>query len=298
VEEDMKAFVPEEYWLYTDVFSKTTFNELPEHSEFDRTINLKDSFKPQQGKIYHLSPCEDESLKEFLEENLTSGKIQHSKSPQAAPFFLINKKEEANTPGQDPSLRPIQDYCYLNAHTIHDCYPLPLLSEILQEPKFQAVKYFTVIDIHWGYNNIRIKEGDEWKAAFITKHGLFEPLVMFFGLCNAPASFQCMINIKFREVLTSGCVFIYMDDIIILGDTLEELHHWTKEVLEMMRKNKLSCKPVKCQFKKETVKYLGTIISQGQLAVNPSTLHDPFTTFYITINPSNGLPPANPHLKN
>ena len=124
--------------------------------------------------------------------------------------------------------------------------------------------------IRWGYNNVQIKKGDEWKVTFITKCGLFEPLVMFFGLCNAPTSFQRMINIKFKEVLDSGCIFIYMDDIIILGDTLEELRQWTKRVLKTMRKHKLSCEPVKCQFENETVKYLGTIISHGQLSVNPS----------------------------
>ena len=75
---------------------------------------------------------------------------------------------KANAPNQDPGLQPIQDYRYLNAHTIRDCYPLPLLSEILQNPKFQTAKHFTVIDIRWGFNNVRIREGDEWKAAFIT----------------------------------------------------------------------------------------------------------------------------------
>ena len=266
----MKVFIPQEYWEYKYVFLKTNFDELLEQSEFDHAINFKDSLKPQQGKLYHLSLHEDEALDKFLDENLKSNWIQPSKSPQAALFFFINKHKEINAPGQDPGLRPIQDHRYLNAHTIRDRYPLPLLSEILQSPKFQTAKYFRVIDIRWGYNNVQIKEGDEWKAAFITKCGLFEPLVMFFGLCNAPASFQQMINVKFRKVLDSGCVFIYMDDIIILGDTLEELRLWTKQVLDTMGKHKLSCKPVKCQFEKEMVKYLGTIISHGQLSVNPS----------------------------
>ena len=177
---------------------------------------------------------------------------------------------EANAPGQDPGLRPIQDYRYLNAHTVRDRYPLPLLSKILQNPKFQTAKYFTVIDIQWGFNNIRIKEGDKWKAAFITNRGLYEPTIMFFGLCNAPPSFQRMMDIRFREHLNSGCVFIYMDDLIILGDTPEELDYWTRRVLLTMRETGLSCKPVKCQFKKETVKYLGTIISAGQIAISPA----------------------------
>src|SRR5262249_34566483 len=162
---------------------------------------------------------------------LKSGRIRPSKSPQAAPFFFVNKTEEANAIGDKLGLRPVQDYRYLNSHTIRDRYPLPLLSEILQAPKFQTAKYFTVLDIRWGFNNIRIREGDEWKAAFITNRGLYEPTVMFFGLCNSPPSFQRMINTVFQDILAAGSVFIYVDDIIIAGDDLEDLNHWTVRVL-------------------------------------------------------------------
>ena len=93
---------------------------------------------------------------------------------------------------------------------------------------------------------------------------------MFFGLCNAPPSFQRMMDVRFCEHLNSGCVFIYMDDIIILGDTEEEEAYWTRQVLQTMQESGLSCKPVKCQFKKSTVKYLGTIISAGQVAIAPT----------------------------
>jgi hypothetical protein len=130
-EEDMKAFIPEAYWDYKDVFMKTTFDTLPEHSEFDHAINLKDDFTPQRGKLYKLSPREQDDLDAMLNENLASGRIRPSKSPQAAPFFFVKKFEEINAPGQDAGLRPVQDYHYLNAHTIRDRYPLPLLSEIL-----------------------------------------------------------------------------------------------------------------------------------------------------------------------
>ena len=95
---------------------------------------------------------------------------------------------------------------------------------------------------------------------------------MFFGLCNAPASFQRMIDIRFKVVLDSGCVRIYMDDILILGDTLEEVEYWTRKVLQTMRESGLSCKPVKCQFEKPIVKYLGHMIGEGKLFVNPSKI--------------------------
>jgi hypothetical protein len=140
--------------------------------------------------------------------------------------------------------------------------------EILQAPKFQTAQYYTVIDVRWGFNNICIREGDEWKAAFITSWGLFEPRVMYFGMCNAPSSFQRMMDVILAKLLTTGCVFVYVDDILIVGDNLEELRHWTREVLEVMRTNRLSCKPVKCQFEQRSVTYLRTIIGQGQTAIN------------------------------
>ena len=105
--------------------------------------------------------------------------IGPSQLPMASPFFFVAKK--------DRKLWPCQDYRYLNDWIIKNRYPLPLISEIMD--KLKGAKYFTKLDICWGYNNIRIKKGDEWKAAFKTNKGLFEPTVMFFGMCNSPATF-------------------------------------------------------------------------------------------------------------
>jgi hypothetical protein len=207
VEEDIKRFVPALYLdRYYNVFAKTTFDTIPPHSEFDHKINLLPTYRYQRAKNYQLNPQEQEALHVFLEEQLRTGRIRISESRQAAPFFFARKAEEVNAPGQHSGLRPIQDYRYLNTHTVPDRYPLPLLSEILQQPKFATAKFFTVMDIRWGFNNIRIRDGDEWKAAFTTNRGLFEPTVMFFGLCNSPATFQRMIDIRFRDVLSSGNV--------------------------------------------------------------------------------------------
>src|SRR3954451_8819303 len=130
----------------------------------------------------------------------------------ASPFFFVKKK--------DGKLRPVQDYRKLNEMTIKNRYPLPLIQELVD--KLKGAKYFTKLDIRWGYNNVRIKEGDEWKAAFRTNRGLFEPLVMFFGLTNSPATFQTMMNDLFRELIDQGVVIVYMDDILIHTTTLEE----------------------------------------------------------------------------
>jgi len=104
----------------------------------------------------------------------------------ASLVFFIKKK--------DGSLRLVQDYWKLNAVTVKNAYPLPLIPDILNKVSEAKAKYFTKLDVRWGYNNIWIKEGDEWKAAFQTNRGLFEPLVMFFGLTNSPATFQMMMN--------------------------------------------------------------------------------------------------------
>ena len=102
----------------------------------------------------------------------------------ASPFFFVKKK--------DGTLRPVQDYRKLNEMTVKNRYPLPLIQELID--KLKNAQVFSKMDIRWGYNNIRIKEGDEWKAAFRTNRGLFEPTVMFFGLTNSPATFQSFMN--------------------------------------------------------------------------------------------------------
>ena len=148
----------------------------PPHRPFDHTIELKDSFVPKIAKVYLLNPAEKEACKAFIDEHLKTGCILSSKSPQASPFFFIPKK--------DGTLRPCQDYRYLNSHTVHNGYPLPLIPELIDDMKDSTL--FTKFDVRWGYNNIRIQEEDQWKAAFITPFGLYEPTVMFFGFCNAP----------------------------------------------------------------------------------------------------------------
>src|SRR5258708_18793637 len=123
-------------------------------------------------------------LDDFLWENLVNGCIHPSKSPMGAPVFFVKKK--------DGSLCLIQDYRKLNKIMVKNSYPLPLISDVLTH--LRDTKFFTVLDLRWGFNNVQIKEGDEWKAAFQTNQGLFESTVMFFRLCNSPMTFQMMMN--------------------------------------------------------------------------------------------------------
>jgi hypothetical protein len=109
----------------------------------------------------------------------------------ASLFFFVAKKDA-------DALRPCQDYQYLNEGMVKNAHPLPLVGDLLD--KLQGANWFTKLDIRWGYHNIRIKEGDEWKAIFKTNHGLYEPTIMFFGLCNSLAMFQAMMNDIFKRL--------------------------------------------------------------------------------------------------
>ncbi len=158
--------IPEEYQRHSKVFDEKEADRFPPKREEDHAINLKeDAPAVLDCKIYPLSHDQDTELTNFLGEHLHKGYIRESKSPYVAPFFFIKKK--------DGKLQPVQDYRKLNEQTVRDNYPLPLIKTILEQ--LQGRSLFTKFDIRWGYNNIRIKEGDKWKAAFKTPVGLFEP---------------------------------------------------------------------------------------------------------------------------
>jgi hypothetical protein len=252
--------VPSQYRDYDEVFSKESFDSLPEHRLWDHAIEIIPDAKIPNRKLYPLSIEEQAQLDAFLEENLSSGRIRPSKSPIAAPFFFVKKK--------DGSLWPVQDYRALNAATVKNRYPLPLIDDLVN--KLQGAQYFTKLDVRWGYNNVRIKEGDEWKAAFRTNQGMFEPLVMFFGLTNLPATFQTMMNDIFADLIAEGHVVIYLDDILIFTRTLEEHRRIVCRVLKKLRSHKLYLKPEKCEFEKESIEYLGLIISHNHVAMDPA----------------------------
>jgi hypothetical protein len=129
--------------------------------------------------------------------------------------------------------------------------------------------YFTKLDVCWGYNNVRIREGDEWKAAFCTNRGLFKPLVMYFGLTNSPVTFQMMMNEIFQDLITKGVISVYLDNILIFTNSLEE-HRWiTCLVLDRMQEDKLYLRLEKCEFEKTKVEYLSVIISHNKVEIDP-----------------------------
>jgi Reverse transcriptase (RNA-dependent DNA polymerase) len=253
-----EQLVPAEYHEYLDIFSKEKAHRFPESRPWDHKIKMKEGFEPKSLKNYNLTPAEQLEPDKFLKENLEKGYIRPSQSPMASPFFFVSKK--------DGKLRPCQDYRYLNNWTVKNSYPLPLILEIMD--KLKGAKYFTKLDVRWGYNNIRIRKGDEWKAAFKTNKGLFEPTVMIFGMCNSPATFQAMMNDIFMTMIDSRLVIVYMDDILIFADTKEELERITKLVLEKLREHDLFLKAKKCEFCQTRIEYLGMIIEEGKISMD------------------------------
>jgi hypothetical protein len=256
-EKTFEELVPEQYRDFRDVFEKSTSERLPVRKPWDHAIDLLPGATLPVSKLYAHSPAEQKQLDDFLDEQLRKGYIRPSKSPTAAPVFFVNKK--------GGGLRLCQDYRKLNEITIKNRYPLPLVSELID--KLKKAKYFTKIDLRWGYNNVRIREGDEWKAAFRTYRGLFEPLVMFFGMCNSPGTFQNMMNDIFWDLLFTLCILL--DDLLIFSETLEEHQQTVREVLKRLRENDLFAKAEKCEFEKMEVEYLGLLVSQGCVRMDP-----------------------------
>ena len=186
---------------------------------------------------------------------MKAGLIVESKSRYAAPCFYIPKKNK--------SLRLVQDYRKLNQVMIKDKMPLPLIGEVID--KLKEAKYFNKLDLIWGYNNVRIKEGDEWKVVFLTNKGLFEPQVMYFGLCNSPGTFQRMMNSILQELLHEGILADYMDNFMIPAKTMKELEERTVQFLKIAEKHNLCFKRLKCDFNIEEIPILEVIVSKGQI---------------------------------
>jgi Reverse transcriptase (RNA-dependent DNA polymerase) len=217
-----EQLVPPEYHVYLDIFDEDKANQFPDTQPWDHKIEIKSGFEPKSFKMYNLTPEEQIKLDKFLKENLEKGYIKLSQSLMASPFFFVKKK--------DGKLQPCQDYRYLNDWTVKNAYPLPLISEIMD--KIKGAKFFTKFDVQWGYNNVRIRTKDQWKAAFKTNQGLFEPTMMFFGMCNSPATFQAMMDAIFSDMIEGCMVIVYMDDILIFANNQEDLQKHTKMVLQ------------------------------------------------------------------
>ncbi|UTT96377.1 hypothetical protein NDA17_005203 [Ustilago hordei] len=230
--------------------------------EHDLHLELIEGGKPPQGPLYLKGPKEMSELRRYLDENLEKGFIRPSKSLARSPVLFIPKK--------DGGLRLCVDYRGLNEITVKNRAPLPLIEEQLFLPR--KARIYTKLDLRAAYNLIQIAKGDEWKTAFGTQLGLYEYLVMPFGLANAPAHFQSFINDIFRDII-GVYVVVYLDDFLIFSDTEEAHVKHVTEVLTRLRSNRLFAKLSKCEFHTKTVEFLGYIIKPMGIEMDPEKVH-------------------------
>jgi hypothetical protein len=256
-----EAEVPRKYQQHHQVFSEEGAKRLPPTRVEDMEITLKDDTPEQLDcKVYPLSQKEVEILRESLNEDLAKGYIKHGTSSYVSPIFFIPKKDGGE-------LRMVIDYRKLNDMTKKDFYPLPNLRTELE--KLSHHKLFSKFDVRAGYNNIRIKESDQHKAAFKTPLGTFIPTVMTFGFCNAPSIFQRAMNRDLEPLkqLYPNNFANYMDDIAIGTDDTpqgQELHEQiVHEFLNILKQHSYFLKVSKCEFEKEEMEFLGFLVGQG-----------------------------------
>jgi RNase H-like domain found in reverse transcriptase/Reverse transcriptase (RNA-dependent DNA polymerase) len=264
--------IPDQYKQYSRVFSEVASHEFPLLRIWDHAIELKSGTPASlPGKLIPLSQAKQEELHKFIVEHTERGTIRPSKSPFKARFFFIKKK--------DRKLWLVQDYRPINQWTVQNAYPLPLIPELVN--RLSGCTLYTKFDIRWGYNNVRIKEGDKWKAAFIINKGLFEPTVMFFGLMNSPATFQTMMNSIFSPEIAEKWLTIYMDDMAIhtkcRAEETKEQHllcHWTYVscILAKLKQHNLFLKPEKCTFEQTSIKFLGVWVANGTVQMDETKI--------------------------
>jgi len=260
---DMTEEIPEEYRDFADLFKEREgLAALPEHKPWDHEIPLEDGKVPKHnGWLRRLSKKEEDFLKDYIEKHEKKGFIRPSKSSIAHGVLFAPKK--------DGGLRVCIDYRPLNTITKKNRYPLPRIDEL--QDRLLGAKYFTAIDVRDAYYRVRMKEGEEWKTAFKTRFGLYEYLVMPFGLTNAPATFQELINDTLREYLDDFAT-AYLDDVLIFSTTLKEHVQHVRKVLDRLRQKDLPVKLSKCEFHKHRIRFLGHIISDKGIEVDPERI--------------------------
>ena len=239
-----------------DIFIKGKY-EVRRTNMVKHTIDTGEE-KPIKQKARRLSVKEKEIEKEHIEEMLKKGIIRKSKSPWSSPVVFVPKK--------GGEIRFCIDYRKLNKVTKKDNHPLPRIDEMLD--KFEGSQWFSSIDLASAYWQVEMDERDIEKTAFITSEGLYECLVMPFGLCNAPATFQRLMHEVLGNLIYTKAP-VYLDDIIIHSETFEQHLEDIQEVFDRLRDARLMSKESKCEFCAAEIKFLGHIIGRDGRKVDP-----------------------------
>ena len=242
---------------YNSVFRSELPDGLPPERAVEHEIDVEDGSKPPHRSLYQLSPAELEAAKEYIEDLLKKGKIRRSKSPYGAPLFFVKEPDK---------LRGVVDYRALNRITKKNNAPIPRTDEMFD--RIGGARVFSRLDLKTGFHQIRMRQSDIEKTAFNTKYGQFEYLVMPMGACNAPATFQSLMNEIFHDCI-DDFLCVYIDDLLIFSkDEKSHLRH-LETVLSRLQEHELYVSPKKCALFQEEMDFLGLIIGKNGIKVNP-----------------------------
>ena len=236
---------------------------MPPDRDIEFIIELLPGTAPIAKRPYRMGVNELEELKKQLKELSDKGFIRPSASPWGAPVIFVDKK--------DGTQRMCVDYRSLNEVTIKNKYPLPRIDDLFDQLRGACV--FSKIDLRSGYHQLKIRNTDIPKIAFTTRYGLYEYTVMSFGLTNATAYFMYMMNKVFMEYLDKFVV-VFIDDILVFSKTEEEHAEHLRLVLQKLKEHKLYAKRSKCEFWLKEVSFLGHVVSNGGIAVDPGKVKD------------------------
>ena len=247
------------YNEFKDVFPQKLSRLPASRGHLNHKIDLIDEKSPSSGYTKQFSTLEMEMLKKEIDNLLSMGYITLSNSPFGAPCFFVRK------PHGD-GFRLVVDWRNLNNNTIKDTTQLPNIADLLAQ--LSKARIFSKLDGHSGFWQVLIRDGDQHKTAMRTPFGNYEWNVMGMGLTNAPATYQTLMNSILRPLLRKS-VLVYLDDVLIFSNTMEEHLQHLRQVLELLRKNNIYCKPSKCTLGASEITFLGHVVGHGLLKVDP-----------------------------
>jgi len=255
----LRTIVPDQYHDLLSAFSKTATDFLPPTRPCDHVITLTPTARPASANMYNLSGPKLKALRTWLDEHEAKGFIRRSSSPWGAPVLFAGKA--------DGTLRPCMDYRPLNAVTIKNTTPLPLIIETFD--RLQHARLFTRLDLRGAFNLIRMHPDSIQATAFRTRWGLYECLVMPFGLTNAPATFQSFMNAILHEHLDVFCTG-YLDDILIFSEDPSKHDEQVRTILKILIANHLYVKAEKCEFSVTSTTFLGHVVTTEGFHMDPA----------------------------